>query len=113
MSSPIVPPSPVEDGLAEVRFLAMIGKASPDAIFIYDESGRFFYANDEACQMTGFARAELLRMQVTDIERDFSLAQLQARWSTLQAGESSTVFGRHHRKDGSEYGDRHQAGDVE
>lgn len=48
-----------------------------DAIFINDRHGRFQYVNQQAVQLLGFSRDELLGMRVTDItpSEDFELTQ--------------------------------------
>ena len=59
--------------LAEQR--AILGTAlnrSHETAMLIDSSGRFLYANDEACRSLGYSREELLAMSVPDIDPSHS-----------------------------------------
>ena len=55
-----------------LRFTQFAIDKSADQIFWINEAGRFTYANDQACQVLGYSRDELLRMTVHDIDPSFN-----------------------------------------
>lgn len=70
----------------------------PEAILIVDRDGRCFEANDAACTLLGYARAELLRKRFGDL-----LAPEQPEqppWSDDFPGWASTTEQRLRRRDG-------------
>lgn len=86
----------------EERFRTLVEQAS-DAFFVHDETGAVVDANRLACESLGYARDELMRMSVVDIERGFDTAYLRDMWNTLQTGQPARLYGTHRRKDGSEF----------
>ena len=87
---------------SEERFRTLVEQAS-DAIFVHDLSGRLLDVNRSACESLGYARKELLRMLVTDIEQGAQLETVRQVWQELQPGDSQMVRGRHRRKDGTSF----------
>ena len=61
---------------------AIIDGAS-DAIFITDSTGRYQYVNQQATQLLGFGRNELLGMGFSDITPDDDLAAMRVRFQQL------------------------------
>jgi len=88
--------------LDEMRYRSLIENAT-DAIFVHDASGRIVEVSRLACESVGYAREELLLMNVVDLETDFDLARAQAAWSLMEPGTNRTLKGTHRRKDGSRF----------
>jgi PAS domain S-box-containing protein len=74
----------LEDRLicSEANTQAMLDGAS-DAIFITDTAGRYLYANQQATQLLGFSRDELLGMSFPDITPENDLAAMRVRFQQL------------------------------
>jgi len=87
---------------SEERFHNLVENAG-DAFFVHDLDGRFVDANQWACDSLGYTREELLRLSVTDIEKNFDPAALPELWGQVVAGVPITLDGRHRRKDGSTF----------
>jgi PAS domain S-box-containing protein len=66
------------------------------------DSGRILKANSRASQMTGYTRAELLRLSATDIECDHDRLFIENSFERARSGVVA-VEGRHRRKDGSTF----------
>lgn len=75
---------------------------SADAIYWFTFNTRFFYVNDAACAMLGYTKEELLTMQLSDIDPDYSKNTqdflLQIREKQYICFESQQI-----RKDGSTF----------
>jgi PAS domain S-box-containing protein len=71
-----------------------------EAVFLIDEQARFQFVNEEACRVLGYSRAELLALNVSDIDPDFPLERWPAHWQDLQARRSLIFEGRHRTKHG-------------
>ena len=80
-------------------FRQLVDHAS-DALFVYDIQGCFVDVNATACVMVGYAREELLRLRVGDIEVSFDPLKAPERWRELVPGEAITMEGLSRRKDG-------------
>ena len=87
---------------SEERFRTLVEQAS-DAIFVHDLEGRLLDVNQSACASLGYAREELLRMTVMDLEPDVPPANARQLWREFQPGRSRIVPGRHRRKDGTSF----------
>ena len=85
-------------------FRNLISKSN-DAIFVNDpQSGLFIFVNDKACASLGYARRELLKMGVTDIETTFpDNFSWQAHVHELRQKGSLVLEGIHRRKDGTTF----------
>lgn len=86
----------------EQRFRQLMENAG-DSFFVSNREGRFIDANRQALQATGFNRAELLAMHVSDLDLDHSREDVASVWQTLQQHSHLTVRGTHRRKDNSTY----------
>lgn len=75
---------------------------SADAIYWFTFDTRFFYVNDAACAMLGYTKEELLTMQLSDIDPDYTKNTqdflLQIREKQYICFESMQI-----RKDGSSF----------
>src|SRR5215472_4818381 len=52
----------------EVALLGFALDNVHEAVLLIDERGRFHYVNEEACRALGYSRADLLDMDVPDID---------------------------------------------
>lgn len=82
---------------------ALINQAIPDALFVHDHDGRLIEVNDKACASTGYTQAELLGMNVCDLEEDFDLPAAQAEWIKIKPNARTRLRGHHRRKDGTTF----------
>jgi len=75
-------------------------QTSIDGFAVMDAVGRFLDVNDAVCRMTGYAREELLAMQIGDLPA--STAGRAARLGELVATQPNRTRIRLQRRDGSE-----------
>jgi PAS domain S-box-containing protein len=87
---------------SEARFRSVVETAE-DAIFIHDGQGRILFCNPAACRNSGYTKAELLQLSVTDLDPDLERTQLVGTWHTLPVGEKLQMRGRQRRKDGTRF----------
>jgi len=78
----------------------LLDESMPLALFIHDHDGWFLEVNDRACGSVGYSRAELLAMNVIDLEQDFDLASAQAAWACVEEGANNQLFGHQRHRDG-------------
>ncbi|MBD3419745.1 MAG: PAS domain S-box protein [Chitinivibrionales bacterium] len=71
------------------------------ASFWIDEKGRVLYANQTACDMLGYSRAELLDMLVTDLYPNYSIRAWKPMREMIKLKGRLSVDQEHIRKDGS------------
>jgi len=88
--------------LSEERFRHLFYGAA-DALFIHDREGHFVDVNQVACDSLGYSRAELLRMNVRDIETQMPDPDLNLMWERASSGANVTTEGFHRRRDGSTF----------
>lgn len=87
---------------SEARFRILAEQAA-DAIYLHDTQGQIVDVNQQACRGLGYARDELLRMRVADIEVEISPAHIAAICEDMQLDTPVTLEGRHRRKDGTTF----------
>lgn len=51
---------------SEERYRSYVDNA-PDGVFVTDEKGKYLEVNEAACRITGFSKAELLTMSISDL----------------------------------------------
>lgn len=85
----------------EKRFRFMVNQAS-DAMFLHDEDGHLLDVNDQACLNLGYSKAELLRMNVDDIDTS-RLRGDHKTWKGTRLEVPLTFTGVHKRKDGRSF----------
>lgn len=100
-STPSQRPNPGR--LSEIIYRPLIEFALPDALFVHDDDGRYIEVNTRACESLGYSKDELLAMHVADIEQEIGVDFAKAQWTQLRPGRSMVLFGRHRRKDGTEF----------
>ncbi|RJR35218.1 MAG: PAS domain S-box protein [Deltaproteobacteria bacterium] len=93
---------------SENRFRQLVENAA-DAFFVHDK-GKIIEVNQQACNSLGYAREELLKMNVTDLEAAISAEDLQKSWE--QPKSPVTIRGVHRRKDGSTFPVEVHAADI-
>jgi len=72
-----------------------------EAAYLFDETGRLVYVNEEACRTLGYNDIELLQMGVADIDPDWTAHRWGEAWPVLREKGSLVVETTHRRKDGS------------
>jgi PAS domain S-box-containing protein len=83
----------------EAKFRAAI-ETSADGFCISDMAGRFLEFNDAYVNLLGYSREELLKMSVSDIEAQFTAAEIAAIIERVKS-EGHVIFETKHRsKDG-------------
>ena len=73
-----------------------------DALFWIDAEGRIVNANEAATRLTGYARDELMRMRLWELEIGGSAERWRATWADARAGHRQTSEGLYRRRDGTE-----------
>ncbi|MBF0368762.1 MAG: transporter substrate-binding domain-containing protein [Magnetococcales bacterium] len=72
-----------------------------EAIFwMQTDGGRFTYVNNTACQRLGYSQAELLQMQIRDIDTAFPQKAVEDLLEKFRHQESITLESKHRTKDG-------------
>jgi PAS domain S-box-containing protein len=84
----------------EVALLTFALDNVREAAFLVDDRGFFHYANEEACRVLGYTRAELLGMGVADIDPEFPAERWSDHWRQLKAQRSLNFESRHRTRDG-------------
>ena len=74
-----------------------------DGFWILDATGKFLDANEAWCRMTGYTRAELLNLQVRDIDASETSEAASRRLATVRNQGFERFETRRRRKDGSHF----------
>ncbi|MGV3655798.1 MAG: bifunctional diguanylate cyclase/phosphodiesterase, partial [Noviherbaspirillum sp.] len=86
---------------SEAHFRALVEQAS-DSFYVHDAEGSFTDVNQRACDSLGYSRAELLSMNLADIDADLPLRRLTSLLATIRPGAAPIALeSRHRRRDGS------------
>lgn len=85
---------------SEEKYRAII-ETVLDGVCIVDSSGKILEVNDSYCEMVGYAREELLKMSVGDVEQKESAAETRRRFKEFSASKYDIFETQHRRKDGS------------
>ena len=89
-------------GSHELVQKSLVGEAlehGPIAVFVADENSRYIAVNAYACELLGYARDELLGLQVTDVAVNPEAADDYGEMQRLGATTGMTTL---RRKDGRE-----------
>ncbi|HEX8353572.1 MAG TPA: PAS domain S-box protein, partial [Pyrinomonadaceae bacterium] len=91
-----------EDALreSEGKYRLLMEQAS-DGIHTYDPDGNILDTNSKFCEMLGYTRAEVLRLNVRDLIGPEELAAAPIRFDELRAGQTLLTERRLRRKDGT------------
>ncbi|MFZ4522723.1 MAG: PAS domain S-box protein [Bacteroidales bacterium] len=74
----------------EMKYRSYIDHA-PDGVFVTDETGKYIEVNEAACRITGYSKAELLNMSITDILPEEALIKGMGHFRKLvETGTSNT-----------------------
>ncbi len=88
---------------SEQRFRLLVENAA-DGFFLNDENGNILDVNQRACELLGYSREELLKMNVFDFEVAFKPEDHhELVWKRPAADYPINVDGIHRRKDGSAF----------
>jgi PAS domain S-box-containing protein len=85
---------------SEQRYRELLEQAA-DGIFLRDESGNFLMANAAVCEMLGYTRDELLRLNILDTYPKELRDEGRARQDQINSGERMRFERTMKRKDGS------------
>ena len=96
----------------EARFRTLVDHAV-DGLFVVDFDGRFVDVNLHACESLGYTKAELLALELTDIQTEMSLEEFQDMQRKVSPGVAITKEGNHRRKDGTTYPVEVRIGTIE
>jgi PAS domain S-box-containing protein len=86
----------------EGRYRAFVEQAT-ESLFVHDLDGRFTEVNRRSCEALGYAREELLSMNIFDIETGIEPERMRAAWAEVDSGRFITIVGRQRRKDGTSF----------
>lgn len=85
---------------SEKQFRSLI-EQSGDGMFLSDFDGNIINVNKKACESLGYERSELLKLNISDVDVNYTnLSAQQEVWKTLVPGDSQTLETQHKRKDG-------------
>jgi PAS domain S-box-containing protein len=73
----------------------------PASVLIVDDNGRYVAVNDEACALTGYSRAELLRKAIIDLMPPHARQTYERVWDSFVHSPKQHGFCQIRRKDGS------------
>ena len=76
-------------------------QAAIDGFWLVDTRGNLIEVNDAYCQMSGYTRAELLQMNVVDLEGMMDAAEIERRIKQIMGYGNDRFVTRHRRKDGT------------
>lgn len=85
---------------SEERFRSIF-EGSRDAVFIAGEDSRFVEVNEAASALTGYSKAELLKMSIPDLHEGDDLNVYNKYFKRIMKGEAVTTVAKILRKDGS------------
>ncbi len=88
--------------IKEVRFQALIEQAA-DAFYMHDFKGIIIDVNRRACECLGYSRAELVGMNVLQIDQHLNLEKSREIWDKTLEGEAYTHYSYHYQKIGTRF----------
>lgn len=75
----------------------------PEAVYWVDSKGNILYVNESACKMSGYSKAELMRMKVSNINPTELVTDFENFWKELKKKKHFTYETTHKNKNGSLY----------
>jgi PAS domain S-box-containing protein len=87
---------------SEERYRALFSRAG-DGIFIMSPDGKLVDINESFARLHGYGTAELLRMNIKDLDTPETSQRFPARVARIMAGESLTFEVEHYHKDGHKF----------
>ncbi len=82
------------------REQASILETARDGFAICRLGGRFSYVNEAFCRMLGYSRAEILEMNIRDVDVVMQETHLQKAGASIREAGAALLETRHRRKDG-------------
>lgn len=82
---------------------------APAAVIVADEEGRYVAANEYACEMLGYDRAELVQLGVLDVAKN---PEAENEFAEMIGGRTGSGTSLLRRKDGSELMFEYRAGET-
>ncbi|WP_419764345.1 MAG: PAS domain S-box protein [Arcobacter sp.] len=71
-----------------------------EAVYLMNEKGELTYVNEGACRTLGYTEAELLSLNIGDIDADWPIERWSEHWEVIKEVKTMTMELRHKRKDG-------------
>ncbi|MCC6202774.1 MAG: PAS domain S-box protein, partial [Gammaproteobacteria bacterium] len=87
----------------QVEQLRFTVENAPDAVYLFDVNGGIYYANRTACRSLGYTEAELMRMNIRDLDPQLAESWHDASNQTDADGQAVILETSQRRKDGSCY----------
>lgn len=72
-----------------------------EAVYLVEPDGKFADVNEVACRSLGYTRAELLNMNVSQIDPHFPTEVWLNHWQTIRRRKQMLIETEHRRKDGT------------
>lgn len=72
-----------------------------EAMYLMDRLGHIQYVNDEACRALDYAREDLVRLTVADIDPDWSITRWSAAWQSHLPQGPVVLESCHRKRDGT------------
>ena len=87
--------------VADLRLTRFMIDRAHDAIYLLTGDARVQYANDAACRMLGFTRAELRRLVAAEVDPAITPESWSLVWDALRRRGSVVLSTSHRRRDGT------------
>lgn len=84
---------------AESHYQTFIER-SAIALLVHDLNGQLVEVNRQACEMLGYGRGELLRLNIVDISPNIILSEAKTQWERVESGVPLVFTTTQRRKDG-------------
>jgi len=85
------------------RYLRAILETSLDAFWVVDKDGNFYDFNSAFCEMSGYSREELLKMNIEDLEITENRTAIEKRINRILTEGKDRFETVHRKKDGAAY----------
>lgn len=92
-----------QQALKQLAFSQFVIDYSSEAIYWVDETGKFFYVNESACQATGYSSQILLELSVWDVDVDYSEEMWPDHWQKVRQQKTMTFESQHRTKSDEVY----------
>ncbi len=89
-------------GDSEQRFRSLV-EHSGDAFFLLKRDGSIVDVNSRACDNLGYARKELLELQMSEVDTSMAHSRIGFLWQQMGPGQPIAFESAHNRRDGSTY----------
>ncbi|MDD2895415.1 MAG: PAS domain S-box protein [Aliarcobacter sp.] len=72
-----------------------------EAVYLMNEEGQLCYVNKGACNALGYSEAELLKLNIGDVDADWPIERWPEHWTIIKQIKTMTMELRHRKKDGT------------